>query len=305
MPTESLKLFLTELIDYAALFPPANLDLISALRKYRNYIEYENNWMFSKFIIPVNQLEFISESDMEYYNDFFLLDLSILSGDLSDDINKYKYFKNKFPNKVKFSGLETSISNLNELQNYLNIINSIIIDEDLDIEVFIELPYGENWIEGMHNTIKTLFEFNKANKTNFGYKLRCGGINADMFPSPIIVAKTILNCIENNVPMKFTAGLHHPFYHFNNSVNTMMYGFFNIFISGMVAQKYKLDYKQIIKILTDGNNQNFIFNKDALNWKDYQITNEELRRFRMNQFISYGSCSFDEPIEDLINLGLF
>ena len=54
MPVESLKLFLIKLIDYAGLFPPAKLELEPALKNYSKYIQCDNNWMMSQFIIPVN-----------------------------------------------------------------------------------------------------------------------------------------------------------------------------------------------------------------------------------------------------------
>ena len=305
MPAKSLKLFLTKLIDYAGLFPPANLDIIPALINYQKYIECEDNWMMSQFIIPLNDLKNITVKDMELFDEFFPLDLSILSGNLANDIEKLNSFKNLYPNKVKFSGLETRISNLDELQDLLTSTNSTIKNNNLNLATFFELPYCENWIEKMQIAVKTISEFNDVNHTNYGFKLRCGGIKADMFPEPSFVSNAILNCMKNDIPMKFTAGLHHPIRHYNDSVNTKMYGFFNIFIGGMLAQKFDLNNDQLIEILTDENQQNFIFNEDEFKWKNYKITNEEIEQFRSKNFISYGSCSFDEPREDLTNLGLF
>ena len=57
----------------------------------------------------------------------------------------------------------------------------------------------------MQITVKTISEFNKVNQFDFGFKLRCGGIKSDMFPKPTFVANAIINCIEHEVPMKFTA----------------------------------------------------------------------------------------------------
>ena len=305
MPTKSLNLFLSKLIDYAGLFPPANLDLIPALNNYRKYIDCEDSWMMSQFIIPLNDLKNISVKDMELFDDSFPLDLSILSGNLANDIEKLNSFKNLYPNKVKFSGLETRISNLDELLDLLTSTNSTIKNNNLNLSSFFELPYCENWLVKMENAINTISKFNKLNQTNFGFKLRCGGIKADMFPEPSFVSNAILSCIKNEVPMKFTAGLHHPVRHFNDSVNTKMYGFFNIFIGGMLAQKFNLNFNQLVEILTDEDEANFIFNEDEFRWKNYKIKNEEIEQYRSKNFISYGSCSFDEPREDLTNLGIF
>ena len=84
-----------------------------------------------------------------------------------------------------------------------------------------------------------------------------------------------------------------------------MYGFFNIFLGGMLALKFDFNNDQLIEILTDENDLNFIFNEDEFNWKNYKITNKEIEQFRSKNFISYGSCSFDDPRQDLTNLGIF
>ena len=81
MPTKSLKLLLNKLIDYAGLFPPANLNLILALKKYREYIECEDNWMMSQFIIPLNDLGNISTKDMEKFDESFPLNLSMYASE--------------------------------------------------------------------------------------------------------------------------------------------------------------------------------------------------------------------------------
>jgi hypothetical protein len=47
----------------------------------------------------------------------------------------------------------------------------------------------------------------------------------------------------------------------------------------------------------------FVFSDSGLAWRDVAVTTAEVldaRRFAL----SFGSCSFDEPIRDLIALGL-
>ncbi len=305
MPIKSLKIFLNKLIDYAGLFPPANLNLNKALKKYREYIECDDSWIMSQFVIHLNDLENISKDDMEIFNDNFQLDFSVLSENLENDIEKLNQFKNQFSNKVKFSGLETLICQSDDLYNLLTSTNITIQNNNLKLSSFFELSYDKNWLKGMFIAVKTISKFNKLNKTNFGFKLRCGGIKANMFPDSNLVSNTILNCIKDNVPMKFTAGLHHPFRHFDDNINTKIYGFFNIFIGAMLAQKYKFKCSQLNQILLDENEYSFIFYEDKIKWKNFHITNDEIKQFRKSQFISFGSCSFDEPREDLIKLGVF
>ena len=125
-----------------------------------------------------------------------------------------------------------------------------------------------------------------------------------MFPPTEDIAHTILACREAGVSMKFTAGLHHPVRHYNESVKTKMYGFFNIFIGGMIAHKFSLGIDTLVAILLDEIPENFKFDENGLGWKNYSISNLEIQNYRQESFISYGSCSLDEPREDLQQLGL-
>ena len=157
----------------------------------------------------------------------------------------------------------------------------------------------------MKIVVNSLSLFNNKHNLKYGFKLRCGGVKANMFPEIELIANAILECIKYNIPMKFTAGLHHPIRHYNDSVQTKMNGFFNIFLGGMIAKKYKLECDKLIEILMDESAENFKFERDCFIWKKFNLTNKEIEQFHEENFISYGSCSFNEPREDLTNLGIF
>ena len=54
MMKTSLSVFQDRLIDYAGLFPPANLSLEAAINNYRNYINSDDSWMLGPFVLPVH-----------------------------------------------------------------------------------------------------------------------------------------------------------------------------------------------------------------------------------------------------------
>ena len=60
-------------------------------------------------------------------------------------------------------------------------------------------------------TIALLAEFNSdADSATFGYKLRTGGVTVDAFPASMQIAKALVTPATHQLPIKFTAGLHHP-----------------------------------------------------------------------------------------------
>ena len=63
-------------------------------------------------------------------------------------------------------------------------------------------------------------------------------------------------------------------------------------------------------MIDDQNAENFSFANDSMTWKvgddrdtQFEIDGETIENARRNGMISYGSCSFQEPIDDLTQLG--
>jgi hypothetical protein len=132
-------------------------------------------------------------------------------------------------------------------------------------------------------------------------KIRTGGITEDAFPTPESVAAFIRACRSNGVAFKATAGLHHPLrcvkpltYEPNAAVGTM-HGFLNVFLAAAMVDDAEA-------ILGETDPRAFTFDDDGVSWRERRVSVEEL--VEMRKFaISFGSCSFEEPISDLKELG--
>ncbi|MBT6870426.1 MAG: hypothetical protein HOA66_03105 [Candidatus Marinimicrobia bacterium] len=303
-PIKSLYNLLDKMIDYAGLFPPAKLAIEPSLKNYAEYIKSTDKWMMSRFIVPVSRLDEISTELMEVYSEEFPLSLSLISGDICNEIDSVNQFLNTHGNSSIFMGYESRISDLSTFSQRLLDIHQLCNNHNYNFNSFYEVAPSDNWLNEMKEAVSQISIFNSENNTEAGFKLRCGGVAAHMFPSAENIAHAILACRDAHLPMKFTAGLHHPIRHYNESVKTKMYGFFNIFIGGMIAHKFNLKIDELITILSDEDNENFTFDENTLCWKNYSISNTEIQTYRQDSFISYGSCSFNEPREDLQQLGL-
>ncbi|MCH9035313.1 MAG: hypothetical protein IID42_12565 [Planctomycetes bacterium] len=134
-----------------------------------------------------------------------------------------------------------------------------------------------------------------------------------MIPSTEQVAFFIHNCREKQVPFKATAGLHHPLRHDSSEldqqagsagVKTKMHGFLNVFGAAILSQASDLPESTLREILEDESAESFSFDDHGLRWRDHRASSDQIARTRREFAISFGSCSFTEPIEDLQKLGL-
>jgi hypothetical protein len=128
-------------------------------------------------------------------------------------------------------------------------------------------------------------------------------VNADAFPTSAQISGALVTPATHQLPIKFTAGLHHPIRQFRDEVKTKMHGFLNVLGAAVLAAEHHWDAHQAATMLEDENSDSFSFTDDFLAWREWKIDVERLR-YRRKFVTSFGSCSFDEPREDLRALAL-
>ena len=117
------------------------------------------------------------------------------------------------------------------------------------------------------------------------------------------IAAALVTPATHQLPIKFTAGLHHPIRQFRDEVKTKMHGFLNVLGAAVLAAEHHWEAHQTSMMLEDENASSFSFTDDFFAWREWKIAVERLQ-YRRNFVKSFGSCSFDEPREDLRALGL-
>ena len=136
-------------------------------------------------------------------------------------------------------------------------------------------------------------------------KMRTGGVTEDAIPQVEDVNAFILACAERRLPFKATAGLHHPIRSVQlltyaaDAPRATMHGFLNLFVAAAFAWHGD---RQIGAILEETDPAAFRFD-DCAHWRDRSLRAEEVAEARRNFAHSFGSCSFEEPIQDLQKLG--
>lgn len=126
-------------------------------------------------------------------------------------------------------------------------------------------------------------------------KLRTGGLEAAAFPSDAHVARFIMACVEREMAFKCTAGLHFAVRHREESHGFERQGFANILLATHAALS-GASVEVVTQLLGDRD-------EDAVTAAVLALRCDQLRRAR-SLYRSFGTCSVEEPVEDLVRLGL-
>ncbi len=320
-PVAGLRQLLAHVIDYAGLFPPANLSLDMAIRNYARYRTDAEAWMLGRFVIPAARLgELASYAALFAEGPPFAFSAlgrggdstSAFLGSLRDDLRAIAAFHKTHSSRVAVDVLEVKWPNVLAAER-MSLFESVawcIEQHDEPLTPYFELPLGGNWRDAMTAFVIDLKHFREdgafRKRTKCrppGLKLRCGGLDAAAFPSPEQVAAVLHTCIAHRVPLKCTAGLHHPLRHHDDGVRTKMHGFVNVFGAGVLGQVFGLDEAHLKEIIEDEDATHFVSDKHGFAWRDWHATAAEAAFARHAAVVSFGSCSFDEPRDDLRALG--
>lgn len=291
----SLRVLLASAIDYAGLFPPASLDMTSAVWNYGSYRQSEDAWALGRFIVPVSRLSELERATEKLANrGASPWHLSALAGaspknDISSIID--------FTSREKATGMvidavELKASSVSEIAGLAGTIPSTLT-------TYMEIPIGSEpapLIAAIHGS-------------GLRAKVRTGGVTENASPSTTNLARFIQACATAKVPFKATAGLHHPLrarYRLTyepESPQGMMFGFLNVFVAAGVAYAGG-NVEDVTAVLEEQDISAFNFNDGGFSWRSNHIEEAKIAPLRSEFAISFGSCSFTEPIQDLQTLGV-
>jgi hypothetical protein len=290
----SLRALLDGVIDYAGLFPPARLPLDEAVRNYLRYRREPERWMLARFVCPAARLT-----------------------ELGSLLREVGPGEAPVPAAALGRGGQTVQDFADGVSQDLRLIEEFRtrFGERAGVEV-LELRGPETWtpdLREVHAATQSarlpavFYEASDSTKrvrlvAHAGCKFRCGGVQPEAFPSPGDVASVINACRDAGVPLKFTAGLHNPIRRFDPGLRVRMHGFVNVFGAAVLAHARGLTAEQLLPILEDEDAGDFVFDDTGFRWKEYRAGTEEIVAAR-RRVVSFGSCSFDEPREDLRTLG--
>ena len=294
------------LIDYAGLFPPAKREMESALAEYEESRNGPYAWMLGRFIVPASRIDEmldLTHAEQE------AISLSVIVDAGSDPrtwfsqadaiFDRISYY-NLNEGRLIVDAIEVPLPPLaSQRDTYEATIGQCAMlaekYELRELPIYVEVPRDERFGELLTNTMEALWRYNLYGK------VRCGGLVPEAYPPVDELAAYIYADREYGGGFKATAGLHHPVRHFNADAGVEMHGFLNILFACALAGVH--DRATLAAILADTDASHFRFEDDRARYGDDDLTVDDIEAAR-EHFVAYGSCSFNEPIEDLIALSI-
>lgn len=262
-----------------------------AVANYARYRAGEHQWMLGRFIVPVSRLDELEAAAAAHLTNADEWVVSVLPGvDVTSDLDRIEAFNRRNDRRAHVDTIEAKADHVEAIRA----LSAKVPDE---IALFIEIPAGDD-------PAPLLGEIAAAGRFA---KIRTGGVTADAYLPPEKIIRFIRRCHEREVAFKATAGLHHPLRCVRplsgepDAPRGAMNGFVNLFLAAALMRSGLSDHELVELLLTDDASA-FSIKGDVIRWRHTEVDVAALAGTRRELAISFGSCSFEEPVDDLREL---
>jgi hypothetical protein len=289
-----LRAALAGFIDYAGLFPPASLDLTTTIANHERYARSKERWMLGRLVVPLARLDeaavILARTPGE--RDWSVSALVNTADRLDAVPASIDRFRTRAAGGVIVGALEAALPDPAAVAQFAAAAPD-------DVERFIEVPLDgsrDAWLDAIA-------------AAGCHVKVRTGGVTEDRFPSSTALAGLLDACARRDVPLKATAGLHHPIrsiYRLTDepdSPSGVMHGFVNVLAAALVLRSGEGDERDAVRVLEARDPRQFTFAADAIGWDGRSFDAAACEDTRAHLLRSVGSCSLEEPITELRGLG--
>jgi len=299
--TDSISALTAGVVDYAGLFPPAALAMAPAVQAYADYFTDPHRTMLGRFVVPVARLaEFdrVAAEHLPRGERSQPWEITALVGpDVDADVQEILKFNDRH-----WPGAELGHAIIDSVEIKASStaeIGAAMSRMPEPLRAFFEIPVEQDPAELIR----------EIKRSGGNAKIRTGGVTTDAFPSADAVARFLERCRESGVAFKATAGLHHPIraeYRLTYEPvppRGTMYGYLNLLIAATFA--WMGSGSSLIRgALVEERAHDFVFSDTEVVYRGHSIPVAKIRDARKSFAMSFGSCSFREPVDDLIELGL-
>ena len=288
--------FLSSLVDYAGLFPPADLEMDRAVEEYARHRRSPERWILGRFVVPARRLTEMETAAAPYLPTLGAADpwrlSALLGNDTEADVAEAVSLGQRLRGQAVVDSVELKAATAEEIDTALTLLPP-------RLAAYLELPIDAD-LSTLLRTVKT-----RAARV----KVRTGGVTPDAIPSSAQVARILVACAAARVPFKATAGLHHairavrPLTYVADSPTATVHGFLNVFAAAAVAWADG-SVEAVEAVLREEDPKAIRFDGGGLSAGEHWISAGDLATCRTQFAMGFGSCSFAEPLADLKALGI-
>ena len=281
--TEALRALLEGIVDYAGLFPPASLDVTTAVRNYQSYRVSDDRWMLGRFVVGIAKLPELRATIATVRGKDEAWPLSVVAPDAAAATSVLR-------------GIDDANARIESVEVKATTPADVLLlsrAASKTREVYVEVPLDAS----------TLAMLDALMDAKLRAKIRTGGVTPDAFPPAEEVIAFIRACLERNLPFKATAGLHHPLrgsyrLTYTGPLEGQMYGYLNVFLAA-AFMKQGLPDREATELLVESDPAAITMEEQTIRWRDRAVDADALKALRARVATSFGSCSFREPVDEL------
>lgn len=286
-----LRALLEGAIDYAGLFPPAALDMTSAVRNYRDYRDGADAWALGRLVLPVGGL-----SEFESVASPFLPSASeqkpwrlsaIVGNDAMGEAARIATFNERHRGSAIVDSVEVRARTVDE-------VATLAAQLAGKGALFMEIPLDSD-LDALTRAIADAGA--KA-------KVRTGGVAADAIPATVDVVRFLRSCVRSRIPFKATAGLHHPvraeypLTYEPGSARGTMFGYLNVLLAATLAHIGASD-EEVTDALQLTDRGAVTVTDDSIALGTFAVPADAITLARNAFVLGFGSCSFRDPLDEL------
>ncbi len=272
------------LFDDASLFPPASLAMPDAVAGHLRHQQAWYSEMSGPFVCPDTKITQLSAALTAA--SVAELDLALVLPNGADSLDaavdaafadpRLRLRAVELPVDRQIADTETAVATL---------ITRLDATPLAGAAAFAEIPAAQL----TSDAVRALSEH------RYSAKLRTGGVAAEAFPDEQTLARCLVLLADQRLAFKCTAGLHHAVRHRATDTGFEHHGFLNVLLAAVAALD-GADVPDVADVLADQDANRVASAVSAL-------TPDSAADAR-SLFTSFGTCSTDEPITDLVRLGL-
>jgi hypothetical protein len=255
-----------------------------AVRSYAEYEASDEAWILGRFVVPSAHLDTFEQARSALRDQPEWRISALLGGDVETDVDRVHAFNKSMAGAAHIDTLEGKAPTTDAVARIAGAASGF--------RVFVEIPVSEFAL------------LDAVGDRGLNAKVRTGGVTGDVFPEPEALLAFIERACRANVPFKATAGLHHAlrgdyrFTYDEDSPKGPMFGFLNVFLTAAFVHAGMTDGAALALLLERDLKKIFV-SSHAITWRDRAVTTDDIHAARDCVAMSFGSCSFREPVDEL------